>query len=65
MQVNIKHGYWTYQGSVSNVGEVTDVKVFNGTKPYTPSEEELIATEELLFSVSQGARFSGMTVDFT
>jgi hypothetical protein len=65
MQVNIKHGYWTYQGSVSDIGEVTNVKVFNGREPYVSSEEELTEIQDLLFSASKGSRFAGMTVTLT
>lgn len=65
MQVNIKHGCWIYQGSVSKDGEVTNVKVFLSGDPYVPSEEELSETEDLLFHVSRGAKFKYMTVTLT
>lgn len=65
MQVNIKHGCWIYQGSVSKNGEVTNVKVFLSGDPYVPSEEELSETEDLLFSASKGTKFKYMTVTLT
>ncbi len=65
MEVNIKHGYWVYQGTVSEDGEVTNVKVFNGREPYVPSEEEFAEIQDLLFSAAKGTKFASMTVTLT